>query len=41
MTVCVVSDVIRRAQTELIRVLESTSLENLLEQTLVKKAVGK
>jgi Rrf2 family transcriptional regulator, iron-sulfur cluster assembly transcription factor len=34
---CVVSDVIRKAQTEMVRVLESTSLENLLEQTLAKK----
>jgi Rrf2 family iron-sulfur cluster assembly transcriptional regulator len=38
---CGVSDVIRRAQSEMIRVLESTSLENLLEQTLAKATTGR
>jgi Rrf2 family transcriptional regulator, iron-sulfur cluster assembly transcription factor len=38
---CGVSDVIRKAQSEMVRVLESTSLENLLEQTLAKATISK
>jgi Rrf2 family iron-sulfur cluster assembly transcriptional regulator len=38
---CGVSDIIRLAQAEMVRVLESTSLETLLEKTLDKATVSK
>jgi Rrf2 family protein len=37
MAACAVSDVIRLAQAEMVDVLSTTSLENLLERTLAKK----